>query len=241
MNRDVGRGTGALQQEPSSSYLLLLFISSAIFFIALPYLLPFGGSLLWWRRKGTAEEPKLKFSEKTDPDYKYAYLSTNVLTSRQYSHDSKHEEVHSSIVNLQKTLQIERERIAQLESEIYILQLSERYLKERVQKLEAGQFGYSRSVSSPSVPIEHLMERTVNVQKKLESMDDLVEELLRMLQTEREKVSSLALEVRTLRVSESTLTDKIKNLEEKFNEFLSKNEQNEDSSYKYVQKIVREF
>ncbi|KAH7445190.1 hypothetical protein KP509_02G112000 [Ceratopteris richardii] len=156
-------------------------------------------------------------------------------------YDSKNAEIEMSIMNLHRTIQIERERTSQLENELRILHLSEMYLKERVQRLEERDLHHRRSLSAGSVPIEHLMERTMNIQSKQENAGDFLQDLLKMLQVERDKVSSLMTEVKILRATESHLVDRVRNLEEKFNDFLSKSRQSENFINDYEKRKHNEF
>ncbi|MCO5579048.1 hypothetical protein L7F22_032900 [Adiantum nelumboides] len=235
MNRDLGRGTDTVQQDTSSSYLIYLFVLSALFVVLLPYILPFGGSLLRSSKKETVQKLKGQTVKTSEPYSRLTYpsISTDSLVSRQYSYETKQDEIEMSIVELQRTIQVERERMFQLENEIRILHLSERYLKERVQRLESRELEHRRSFSVGSAPIELLMEKTVFAQNKQDNLDGYLQELLRMLQAEKEKVNALALEVKMLRMSESNLVDRVKTLEDKFNEFLLKSEQSKHFDSKY--------
>ncbi|KAI5060505.1 hypothetical protein GOP47_0024925 [Adiantum capillus-veneris] len=235
MNRDVGRGTDTVQQDTSSNYLIYLFVFSALFVVLLPYVIPFGGSLLRSSKKETVQKLKGQSVKSSEPYSLFTYpsLSTDSLVSRQYNYENKQDEITMLIVELQRTIQIERERMFQLENEIRILHLSERYLKERVQKLEDRDLEHRRSFSAGSAPIELLMEKTLAAQNKQDNMDGYLQELLKMLQAEKERVNALAMEVRMLRMSESVLVDRVKTLEDKFNEFLLKSGQNKHFDSKY--------
>lgn len=233
MNRDLGRGTDNVQQDSSTNYLVYLFIFSAFFVFVLPYLFPFGGSLLRSSKKEAGAKLKGQSVKTSEPYPSYTYLSPDSLVTRQYNFESRRDEMETSIVELQRAIQIERERTFQLENEIRILHLSERYLKERVQKLEDRELEHRRSFSAGSAPLELLMEKTAIAQNKQENMDGYLQELVRMLHAEKEKVSALAMEVKMLRMSESNLVDRVKTLEDKFSEFLSKSGQSNhfDSNY----------
>lgn len=216
MNRDIGRGTDSLQQAPSSNYLIYLFVVSAAFVILLPYLFPLGGALLRSGKKvGVVERLKSETFKKSSP-LPYMPPSTDVAMLRAYRSESNCEALEVLVVDLQRMVQIERERTLQLEYEIRILHISGRFLKERVQKLEDRRPDFRSDLSASSTHIELLMQNTAATQSKQEKLDILVHELLRMVQAEKDRTSTLALEVQTLRRSETILVDRIKTLEEKF-------------------------
>lgn len=145
------------------------------------------------------------------------------------------------VIELRRTIQIERDRTFQLENEIRVLHLSGRFLSERIQKLEERDLEHRRSFSTGAVPIDLLMQKTANMQSKQGDLVAHVQELSRMLQAERERTNALALEIKILRMSESILVDRIKRLEDKFNAFLSKDGQNKRFDSKYEQNDLAQY
>eukprot|EP00250_Pteridium_aquilinum_P004685 c14887_g1_i1 orf=906-1622(+) len=236
MNRDLGRGTDTLQQASSSSYLAYLFLVSAAVVVMLPYLLPLGGSLLRSNKKGSVAEKIKEDRLKASELYSYPSFSSDVIVSRNYMHESRLDNLEMQVIDLQRKIQIERERTYQLEYEIRILHLSERFLKERVQSLEERRHEYRRDVFAGSVPVDLLVQKTADGQSRQNNMDMYVQELRRMLQVERERTDKLVMEINVLRMSESILVDRVKTLEDKFNAFLSREGQMKHYDSKYEQK-----
>lgn len=242
MNRDIGRGTDSLQHASSSNYLIYLFVVSASFVVLLPYLIPLSRTVLPLGKKVDVVEKvtsetlkKSSPSTYTSSTSTYASISTDVMVPRGHLSDSKREALEVLIVDLQKMVLIERERTLRLENEIQILHISERFLKERLQKLEDRSPEYRRDFSASSIHNELLMQNMAATQSKQENLDILVHELLRMLQSEKERTSALALEVGMLRKSETILFDRIKRLEEKLNLFLTNYRQTNVFDSKYEQ------
>lgn len=218
MNREVGRGTDTLQQASSSNYLIYLFVFSASLVVLLPYLLPFGGSILRSSKKGNIKGSSPKASSSYSDTF--SSLSSDFVVPKDYMLEDSQRDVQLRVVHLQRAIQNERERTVQLENEIRIMHISERYLRDRVQRLEDRDLEHRRSMSTSSAPVELLLQKTGNIQSRQSDLVAQVQELSRMLQDEKEISNALALEVQTLRLSKSVLEDRIKNLEDKVEAFL---------------------
>jgi chromosome segregation ATPase len=135
--------------------------------------------------------------------------------------DAESRALEALVMELQRMLQAERERILQLEDEIRLLRMSSNFLKERIHSVEERTaFGSKQDpgLMAGSSSIDRLMQQIDSLQRKQESLNGLAWELSKMIQWEKEKTSALASEISSLRQSEAMLMAKVKMLEEKVSE-----------------------
>lgn len=240
MNRDITGETDSLQQTSSSSYLVYLFIFSAAFIVFFPYLFPFSGMLLR-SGKGVDTVGKVKSGtfKKSTSSAGISRPTDTMLANIAYS-ESKCEALEDLVMDLQRVVQFEREKVLKLENEVRVLQISEGYLKDRVQHMEDKSLESRRDWSaSYTPPSGEFAMRTTLPEGKQENLDALVHELLRMVLTEKDRTLALEMEVRILQKSEIILISRIQQLEEKFasyettcrqtNVFDSENEQSDST------------
>ncbi|MCO5604484.1 hypothetical protein L7F22_058651 [Adiantum nelumboides] len=221
MFRDVNGEGDPLnkQQASSSSYLVYLLLLSAGLIVVLPYTFPSSGLL---SRTGSAGTEDVIGSSKasarvrthlTSPVYDYS-LSHNL---RKY--ESKCDSLEILVMDLQRVVHVERERTMHLENEIRVMQISESFLKERVQYLEERNYDYRRESSySPSMDslLRNAQFSASDTRKTTGVPDTLIHDLLRMVHVERERTLSLESEIRLLQKAEISLQSRIQMLEEQF-------------------------
>lgn len=215
MNRDITGETDSFQQTSSSSYLVYLFIVSAAVIVFLPYVFPFTGILLRSAKKvdvvGKVKSDPIKKSSSS----RFTSLTSDAVIKKTYYSESTCEALQAHLMDMQKVVQNERERTFNLENEIRILKISETFLKERVHNLEERNSrkefttGYTSSV-------EYMMQNTpLMTESKRGDSDIIVHELLRMVLKEKDRTSTLEMEIRNLKKSEIALVGRVQKLEEK--------------------------
>ncbi|KAI5076035.1 hypothetical protein GOP47_0008894 [Adiantum capillus-veneris] len=227
MFRDVnGEGDPlSKQQAPTSSYLVYLLLLSAGLIVVLPYMFPSRGLL---SRTGSAGSDEIIGSSKSSggrirtrtrtmssPVYDYS-LSHNL-----HKYESKCESLEILVMDLQRVVHVERERTMHLENEIRVMQISESFLKERVQYLEDRNWDFRRESSSSSSMDSLLRSAQFAAPSEARKTtsgvpDTLIHDLLRMVHVERERTMSLESEIRLLQKAEMSLQSRIQMLEEQF-------------------------
>lgn len=221
MNRDVNGESDPLskQQTPSSSYLVYLLLLSAGFIVVLPYLFPSSGLLS--RTGSRTEEGRASLQSERRSSYKRASPAPSsypTLYTNDYfrKYESKCESLEIFVMDLQRVVHAERERTMHLENEIRVLQISENFLKERVQYLEERNWDYRKEGTSSDSLLRNMPHFAASDARKGSVPDTLVHDLLRMVQVERDRTSSLQSEIRLLQRSEMSLQSRIEKLEEQF-------------------------
>lgn len=207
--------SGSRQTSSSSNYLVYLFLFSAAFIVVLPYM----GSIVRPGKKADAtERVKLdRYSKKTysTPAASYPTISSSdYLMTRMYSSEGKCDALEVLVLDLQKVVQIEREKTLHLENGVRVLQISENFLKERVQYLEDKSWESRKDNYASSVEI--LLQNALASDGKRDGVDTVVHELLKMVQAEKDRTTSLVKDIQILRKSEVLLTERIEKLESQF-------------------------
>ena len=237
MNRMPSNGSRRAQQQTSSpTYLLLFFIFSLFCVIVLPSLYPLGRLLPqvskkivvnFFFKKSSSTPPPPTNQQSTQQQQQQTqqlpHFSSGALVAEKssFSWDTNSRALEPVVLELQRMLQMERERILKMEHEIRILQISANFLKERIHLVEERAFNSKphHDLSEGSLSMtDLLMQHADSLQRKQESLNNLVQELSKMMQWEKERTSALASEVSSLRQSEAMLLARVKILEEKLNE-----------------------
>jgi chromosome segregation ATPase len=233
MNRSSSNGSRRSQQPPSSpAYLLIFFVFSLFAFMALPLLLPLGSwipgasrraLIYFFFKRSSASSPAKDIYQPAQQQQ--PHFASKSLMAEQSSlssfRDTESRALEVLVMELQRMLQAERERILQLEDEIRVLRISSNFLKERIHSVEERTgFGLKQEpgLMAGSSSIDRLMQQIDSLQRKQESLNGLAWELSKMIQWEKEKTSALASEISSLRQSEAMLVAKVKMLEEKVSE-----------------------
>lgn len=217
LNRESS-GESSSRQTSSSSYLVYLFLFSATFIVVLPHM----GNIFVSRPSKKADvQEKVKadrYSKKvySSPPASYPTISSSdYLMTRVYSSEGKCDALEVLVLDLQKVVQIEREKTIHLENEVRVLQISENFLKERIQYLEDKSWESRKDGYASSMEVL-LQNALVGSEGRKDGVDTVVHELLKMVQVEKDRTSSLEKEIRILQKSESILIDRIEKLESQF-------------------------
>lgn len=211
-------GESSSRQTSSSNYLVYLLLFSAAFIVVLPHM----GNIFVSRpsRKADVQE-KVKvdrYSKKVHSSPPASYYptisSSDYLMTRAYSSEGKCDALEVLVLDLQKVVQIEREKTIHLENEVRVLQISENFLKERIQYLEDKSWESRKDGYASSMEV--LLQNALVSEGRKDGVDTVVHELLKMVQVEKDRTSSLEKEIRILQKSESILIDRIEKLESQF-------------------------
>ena len=221
MNRDARpSNTPPQPANTPANYLVYLFIFSVVFIVLLPYIVPWMG-MIQRPMKKTGNDMKPK-SQETFKDSSLSSTPQSYVNSpfqRSYLTDGKYDVLESLIMDIQKAVQMERERTMKLENDVRILELSERFLKERIQMVEDRNI----VVESPKASYNSLQLISQSIDgnsNNLGNIDVLVRELLRAVQKEKERTDSLDMEIGKLKMSESSLKDRMELLELKISSLM---------------------
>eukprot|EP00250_Pteridium_aquilinum_P013093 c21125_g1_i1 orf=1169-1879(+) len=221
MNRDSG-GESSSRQTPSSNYLVYLFLFSAAFIVVLPHM----GSILVRPGKKTDTTEKVRTDTRHNkrtysqpasysPPASYPTISSSdYLMTRVYGSEGKCDALEVLVLDLQKVVQIEREKTLHLENEVRVLQISENFLKDRIQYLEDK--SWESRKDSYTTSVELLLQNALVSDGKKDGVDTVVHELLKMVQAEKDRTSSLEKEIRIMQKSEALLIERIDKLESQF-------------------------
>ncbi|KAH7447474.1 hypothetical protein KP509_01G108400 [Ceratopteris richardii] len=161
-----------------------------------------------------------KYSEKSYPSLSPSLLpqvitTPDYLATRLYNSEGKCDALEVLVLDLQKVVQNEREKTLHLGNEVRVLQISENFLKERVQYLEEKSWD-SRKDNSHSAAMEVLLQSALVPDAKKDGTDALIHELLKMVQAEKDRTTSVEREIKILQKHEDLLTEKIEKLEAQF-------------------------
>ncbi|KAH7433970.1 hypothetical protein KP509_07G095200 [Ceratopteris richardii] len=226
MNRDVYGDNDPLskqQQGPSSSYLAYLLFLSIGVIVVLPRLFP-SSSLFSWTG-GNKDEDAGDNRSSMPKRSKTSSPATFYDRSRTYdTFDRACSSLEAHVMDLQRVVHVERERTMRLESEIRVLQMSENFLKDQVHYLEKRSLmfrkearPFSASYAPPSVdPFLWTSQFHSAGAKTAEVPNTLFQDLLRMVQVERERTLFLESEIRSLQKSEALLQSRVQVLEDQF-------------------------
>ena len=239
MNRTPSNGSRRAQQQTSSpTYLLIFFMFSLFCVIFLPSLSPLGRLLpqvskkivinFFFKKSSSAPPPPTNHQptqsqQQQQQTQQIPHFSSGALVAEKtsFSWDANSRALEPVVLELQRMLQMERERILKMEHEIRLLQISANFLKERIHLVEERAFNSKphRDFNDGSLSnTDLLMQHADSLQRKQESLNSLVQELSKMMQWEKERTSALASEVSSLRQSEALLLARVKILEENLNE-----------------------
>ncbi|KAI5054113.1 hypothetical protein GOP47_0012039 [Adiantum capillus-veneris] len=216
-NRESSGEPGS-RQTSSANYLVYLFLFSATFIVVLPYM----GSILVSRPSKKAdivqEKPKLgTYNKKTysSPPASYPTISSSdYMMTRVYGSEGKCDALEVLVLDLQKVVQVEREKTLHLENEVRVLQISENFLKERIQYLEDKSWESRKDSYASSMEV--LLQNALVYDGRKDGVDTIVHELLKMVQAEKDRTSSLEKEIRIMQKSEAILIERIDKLESQF-------------------------
>ncbi|KAH7416463.1 hypothetical protein KP509_14G092700 [Ceratopteris richardii] len=216
MNRESSSESGS-RQASQCNYLACLFLSSFVLITLLPYM---GGIMVTRRSKKDNAQDEMTVNKYNERAYSslssVSYLATipssNYLNSHIYSTEGKCFALEALVLDLQKVVQIEREKTLLLGNEVRVLQISESFLKDRIQYLEERRWE-SRKGSSYSASMELLLQNTVSSNGKKDDIDTLEYELFQILQAEKDRISSLEKEISILQKSETILIERVEKLE----------------------------
>ncbi|MCO5604943.1 hypothetical protein L7F22_059118 [Adiantum nelumboides] len=216
-NRESSADSGS-RQAPSSNYLVYLFLFSAAFIVVLPYM----GNIMVSRpaKKADTIQEKAKlgtYNKKaySSPPASYPTISSSdYLMTRVYSSEGKCDALEVLVLDLQKVVQIEREKTLHVENEVRVLQISENFLKERVQYLEDKSWESRKDNYASSMEV--LLQNALVSDGRKEGVDTIVHELLKTVQAEKDRTSSLEKEIRIIQKSEAILIERIDKLESQF-------------------------